>query len=460
VYAEGNGDDGCVILGTDADESVIHKYVSHFKEACIMLGYHFANSDTFITDDWFTYCEEIMAVPPTSKYGQRRANRLKSNVYSTYLDIVKLRLLIDTKKDRADFSSSTEGKVTGLGKDISYCEKDGSLKEKYLFSVSSIIQDISLNLRAEKYPVYLPYQIYGIGKMPMNWDLRTWFNSVKSQSSVCMRIVYYTLLELLGEKERNLTNRSGSVRFDKHFENEAYVEEHAIPDSHPIVQFAMVNPDEYDKYPDGVLAKLQSEKRLVPETEISKYYLYHERLRSLTEDVNKHDLFQNLRTVCEQLVIPSDDELLQTMSRFRDRFFQRPHMMRGMKKTRLYHHSIMKLLEEHDPLRVSTIEGLIGARNKFGKESYPRDKRAFTRHDRLVNNLEDWMHEAFLDIRNNREIPPVPTDLIEDDPVIKKTVMTTSKPVVIIVSDDRKLVLECEKFSSKIIYRISMKDWF
>jgi len=120
----------------------------------------------------------------------------------------------------------------------------------------------------------------------------------------------------------------------------------------------------------------------------------------------------------------------------------------------------MKLLEEHDPLRVSTIEGLIGARNKFGKESYPRDKRAFTRHDRLVNNLEDWMHEAFLDIRNNREIPPVPTDLIEDDPVIKKTVMTTSKPVVIIVSDDRKLVLECEKFSSKIIYRISMKDWF
>jgi len=459
VHAEGNGDDGSVVIGSNSAES-ISLYIDSFKEACIMMGYLFAKSDTFVTDDWFTYCEEIMAIPPTAKYSQRRANRLKTNTYSTYLDIVKLRYLIDTKKDRSDFSSSTEGKITGLGKDISYVQKDGSLKEKYIFSVSSIIQDISLNTRVQRYPVYLPSQIYGVGKMPMNWDPITWYNCVKSQSNICIRLVYYTLLELLCEIPKNLTNRVGSVRFDKHFENEAYVEEHSIPDDHPITSFSLVNPDEYDKYPPGVLAKLQSEKRLIPETEISKYYLYHERLRALTEIVNVHDLFNTLRIISSELPIPRDEELLEAMYRFRERFFGRPHMMRSFRKSRLYHRSILKLLEEHDPLRVTTIEGFIGMRNKYNKQSYPEDRKRFTRHDRLVDNLEDWLLEAQLDIRNGIEPREVPTDLIEDDPVIKKNIINSGKPVSIIVTDDRKLAIECEKASNKIIYRISMKDWF
>jgi len=199
---------------------------------------------------------------------------------------------------------------------------------------------------------------------------------------------------------------------------------------------------------------------LVPETEISKYYLYHERLRSLTEQVNKNDLFEVLRVTCEELIVPRDDELLRAMKKFRDMFFQRPHMMRAFRKTRLYHCSIEKLLQEHDPLRVSSIEGLIGLRNKFSKQSYPKDRKPVTRHERLVDRLEDWMLDAQILMRDGRDPGPVPTDLIEDDPVILKNSQSCLEPVLILVSDDRKLQLEIEKLTSKVVYRVSMKDWF
>jgi len=444
----GNGDDGVEIkAGPDAQ-----KWIDAFLTASKQLGYDLSEKDYFVTSDWFTYCEEVAMIPIDRFHTVPNAERLKDNRLLPYLDLPKFRLVIDTKKDRKDFASDTKGKYTLFGKDMEYVRKGGSEQENFLFGVASASQDVCLGLSYQKIPVYLPRQIFGIGKVPTNWNAVSWANAVMSQKSHPRNVTYTVMREMVGERAPCLTKLRGVLSGTGHFDKESFVEIKSIPADDPIKKFVCVPAGDWKKFPAGIIERLKGNGKLVPESKIQAYYLFQERVQELNQDLPV-DLFETIRSMSIELDVPNKEHLIRVATKMKEKFSLSPWMMSAGKEEDLYPIDVIRVLEESNPLRVDLPEWEYLKR--FHKK--PANDGPM---ERAIAELETWFYDNYELVLAGEEFPLPPVQVIEDDEVMILGAERSAADIIIFVTNDRKLVnLANNKLPGKHIWNVTVETW-
>jgi hypothetical protein len=449
VVHDGNGDDTAIILGSD-DTQKIMRWVSYFNKAAAMLGYDLSEDDFFVTSSWGTYCEEVFHIPLDRFNTVRTASKLKDNRLLPYLDHPKMRLVIDTRKDRRDYSSVKDGKYTLLGKDTEYAEQG---VEGHLFQVASVMQDICLGLRYERRPVYLPRQIFSVGKMPAFWNTESWANSIYSQIPKVSNVTVTALREILGDLPKNLTNMRSVKSMERHFDSEAVTEVFQIPEDDPIKNFIIVPRDLAHKIPPGVLDRLVQSKHLTTSSEVEALYLYMKRIETLSQEVLGTDLMEMVFSRCTEMKNYTLPETREVCERFKDEFYKKRWAIRPLLDVDYYFTEDIDEFRGSDPRNVDIPE--FDYIKRFGKRIPPDTPKR-----RAEEELYLWFVEWRQAILNDEfyELPPL--QLLEDDPFILQKISVASEEVIIIVTDDRKLTrLASNKFLDKMICRISVHNW-
>jgi hypothetical protein len=259
--------------------------------------------------------------------------------------------------------------------------------------------------------------------------------------------------EALGEVPTKITELRGVIRDTTHFEKEGIVETMEIPQDHPIKKYLIIKKEQASLFPPGTLEVLQRNKVLVPETEVKKYYLFHERLARLDQVVASSDLFDLVKTTAYNISDFSDEKLHEVVLRFVDKFKRSPWLLRYSADQDLYPEELISILAQSDPLRVRMPE--FTYLNRFR-----RRPKADSPYQREVANLATWFQDNYEDIIGGREYSLPPVNIIEDDPIIILNIQRMSEQFVIIVTDDVKLCrLAARKFPEKILGRISVVDW-
>nr|QIR30314.1 RNA-dependent RNA polymerase [Plasmopara viticola lesion associated narnavirus 35] len=448
VLGTGNGDDGNQI----ASGPLRYKYFDYFLEGCALLGYEISVDDTFITDDWMTYCEEVFRIPIDRFHTVLNSCRIDDSRISPYLDHPKGRLIIDTRKDRQDYSSDPKGKYTLMGKELEWVGKDGTKAISFLYSVSSAMQDVCLGLADRYEPVYLPRQIFGTGKPPPLWDVESWCNAIRSQRKWPKFLTISAMKETLGYMEANFTTLRGVVREQPHFAGEGVVEVFRIPEDDPIKKHRVVKADEWEKFPRGVIDKLVSGGRLVRESKLSGWYLFHKRMCGIL--TGTADLFEVARSMSNEVTEPTDEDIVGTVSAFVNRYKGRPWTLKQVFTEDIYNANIIEVMNHADPLRVDMPD--FNYLKRFG-----RKPKSDTPYQRELDRLELWFDDNYEDILAGREYELPPRAVIEDDDVLLMEVERSPSILHVLVTDDIKL---CKRIArrnqgEKIICRISCYNW-
>jgi len=448
IVHDGNGDDTIIILGADT-EAIITKWVCAYNSAAEMLGYKLSENDTFTTSSWGTYCEEVFCIPVDRFNTVATASKLKDNRLMPYLDHPKMRLVIDTKKDRSDYSSVIDGKVTLMGKDAWYA--DNGL-ESTLFAVASASQDICLGVRYEQKPMYLPHEIFSIGKTPRKWDVVSWTNAIWSQPAKVVNITTLAMKELLEEAPRFLTTHRAVKSAERHFQKELVSEEFQIPEDDPIRQLIVIPREKTHLFPLGVLQRLTDSKHLTTSEEVEGIYLFQKRIQELEQ--HQHvDLFENLRTKVKQEPEYTKAQVMQTVTKFKDRFYSSRYLLRRPREVDYYFTHHIDELRNSDPRKVS-IPGF-DYPDRFVKRLPANSPKA-----RAEEELYEWLNKEVENILGEREYSLPPKQLLEDDPIILQEIERSSGRYFIIVTDDRKLVnLARNKLIGRDIARMSIRNW-
>jgi len=161
-YEKGNGDDTSGLSDHPG-------YAEAHAECASLLGYERSPLDDVVTTDWGIYSEEYYHVPVHRHNTCKWGTRFKNSLLLPYLDVPKIRIMIDTQKDRIDFSSDPRGKATLLGHDAEYFNEKDPGPQQTIFSIASAFQDVGLALIDSPYPLYLPRQVFGVGRAPPQW---------------------------------------------------------------------------------------------------------------------------------------------------------------------------------------------------------------------------------------------------------------------------------------------------
>jgi hypothetical protein len=440
---QGNGDD---IVGiTDTKE-----YAEAHLEASTGLGYQHSPLDHVVTEDWGTYCEEWFHIPVEKINTCKWGTRFKNSGLLPYLDVPKIRTLIATAKDREDYSSDPKGKVTMLGHDAEYFSRFDPGPYSTIYSVCAALQDVSLATIDQDIPLFMPRQINGIGRPPPDWNVDSWM-AIMKHSRPWVSKYYLTVMHDINEGLDRISGYRGALKESNHFQKEMMVELFQIPEDDPIRRYIVINHDDWHLYPEGVLLKLITLGYLVPESKISKYYLFQERLMKLEQDLPEADLFQTVkRKMIEYPTIDVESqEARDIVERFSEDYRDQPYQLNIGREENLYHAHAIEKLAEGDPLRVEHDFPLI---KKFRKRERPQ-----TTYEENGVLLYQWFMKAFPLLREGELADPPPTDIIEDDPIIVQTISQGGHDIYVIATDDVRLYRLClNKFPDTWVFRISV----
>nr|WPR16647.1 MAG: RNA-dependent RNA polymerase [Streptophyte associated narna-like virus 16] len=441
----GNGDDGI-----DLTPSL--EFCDRKLECAEMLGYRSSPDDTFVTEDWGTYCEEVFHMPVSRFNTCATGVRLKNTSVLPYLDFPKIRVMIDTQKDRQDFSSDPRGKATLLGHDQEYVMNSKG-PEETIFAVASAIQDVNLGLIDRPEPIYMPRQCVGIGKPPPYWSVDSWCNIINNSRHWHRKYYLRSMFEYLSGVQ-GLTAFRGILKESRHFEKEALVEILEIPEDDPLKQHVLIRRDQHMLFPEGVINKLITLNYLIPESKIAKYYLFEKRLQSLRQDHKELDVFESVRMYMTTLEIPETLPVRQLVTNFVQTFKNTPYSLKFNRTENLYDWTTLKRVREGDPL-VVTSKGQMPVLKKFFKQIKPDSP-----YKRAGLELYDWFSDNWFNVLNEREYDPPPVAIIADDPVMIHTVYNGGADIFYFVTDDKKLVnLARNKVPSAHIGHISLRSW-
>jgi hypothetical protein len=440
AYEEGNGDDTVA----PCDDPL---YAVYHSECATMLGYERSPLDDVLTSDWGTYCEEWFHLPVSSTNTCQWGTRSKTNALLPYLDVPKIRCMIATQKDRIDFSSDPRGKVTLLGHDQEYINRnDSSGPQNAIFAIASAIQDITLATIDDPIPLFLPRQVNGVGKPPPFWSIESWVNIIKRCSRWHAKY-YINCMDELNCGESGISGYRGALKQQNHFDKEMLVELFEIPRDDPIRRYIVVKSDGWSDFPEGVLLKLITLGYLIPESKLSKYYLFQERLEQLEQDT-KRDLFEVIKSKMVELPDYTPEETKEVITEFVSNYRDAPYRLHVGKEENLYAAESIVKLEEGNPLVVSD-------------HPYPLKKK-FSKRTRPTNSYEEnglylyqWFMGAVISRNRGEDFGLPPTDIIEDDPIIIREISDGGADVFFIATDDLKLVrLANNKFPDTWTFRI------
>jgi hypothetical protein len=449
VVSTGNGDDGNHFVAGD----LRYYYCECFQAAAKMLGYELSIDDTFITEEWATYCEEVYRIPIDRFHTVRNASRIKDSRVSPYLDHPKGRLIIDTKKDRQDYSSDPKGKYTLLGKEMEYVRKDSSRGINFLYGVSSACQDICLGLRDRFEPLSLPREIFGVGKPPSDWRVGSWTNQLMNYRKWPRWVTIEVMKEMIGERKPHFTTLRGVMRDTKHFDGEGIVEVKALKEDDPIKKYRILKKDQWKFIPPGVLEKLINAGRLVRESKVSGYHLFHQRLCGmLSEQV---DLFEVIKSMSHDVKDIERHEVTRVVSEFRKRYVNNPWTLRSELQEDLYPSNIIDILANADPLKVNLDLPYL--------KRFNRRPRSDTPYKRDMDRLETWFHDQYEDMLElGIWSEPPPQEQLSDDEILLQIIANprSQYDAYIIVTDDIRLAKKAGRmFPEVMIGRISCHDW-
>jgi len=448
VVHAGNGDDTIIIVGADTNDQA-DTWLKAYNFCTEALGYRISQNDFFITSTWGTYCEEVFHIPVDRFNTVKTASKLKDNRLMPYLDHPKMRLVIDTVKDRRDYSSDISGKITLLGKDLEYAEAGHEAK---LFDVASAMQDICLGVRYEQKPIYLPRQIYNVGKVPAFWKTESWANAIWSMPAKVVNISIRSMLEIMGELPQNLTKLRSVRSSERHFDGEAVSEVFTIPEDDPIKQLCIVRREDTHRIPPGVLERLTDSKHLCTSRDVEALYLFMKRLETL-EQTLECDLFELLRTKVSPLHEYTKNDVIRVCGRFRKKFVNNKWTLKRPFDVDYYYTSHIDDLRKCDPRTVNVEFEYMQTR--FTKRLPPDTPKR-----RAEEELFEWFNRCVDDLIAGNQTDLPPTQILEDDPYIIQRVDMLGYEVNIIVTNDRKLTrLIQNKFPQKLIMRISIENW-
>jgi hypothetical protein len=449
TVSTGNGDDGNhFVAGPHRIQ-----YCLAFKHAASMLGYDLSEDDTFITEDWATYCEEVYRIPIDRFHTVRNGVRVKDSRISPYLDHPKGRLIIDTKKDRQDYSSDPKGKYTLLGKEMEYVRKDSNRGINFLYSVSSACQDICLGLRDRFEPLSLPREIFGVGKPPSNWSVGSWVNQLRNYRKWPRWVTIEVMKELIGERVPHFTTLRGVMRESQHFAGEGIIEVKALKDDDPLKKYRIIKADEWKKIPPGVLERLTNSGRLVRESKLSGYYLFHQRMMGmLSEQV---DLFETIKSMSHDVKDVDDDEISRVVTIFRNKYMKAPWLLKSELTEDLYPSWIIDVMADADPLKVDLDLPYL--------RRFNRRPRSDTPYKRDMDRLETWFMDNYEEmLETGIWKDPPPQEQLSDDEIILSIIDNPRSvyDAYIIITDDIRLAKKAGRmFPHKMIGRISCHDW-
>jgi hypothetical protein len=266
-------------------------------------------------------------------------------------------------------------------------------------------------------------------------------------------LCYTILKEVAGVTKPLLTKLKGVMSRETHFESEKYVEIKQIPSNHPIRKFVTVKKEDWGKFPPGVLNRLRSSKRLIPESKIQAMFLFQERVQSLQQDSKNSDLFEVIASMSIETVDPTYDQCLDICRKVRSRYIGCAHLLHATYEEDLYPRQIIEVLRKSDPLRVDLPE--FQYLERFTKR-LPSD----TPLERAIDELDRWFDDNFEAILAGDHYDLPPRQAINDDDVMILEAQRSSKTINIFVTDDIKLwKLAHNKLPEKEIMRISIHNW-
>jgi hypothetical protein len=234
------------------------------------------------------------------------------------------------------------------------------------------------------------------------------------------------------------------------------VELYEIPQDDPIRQHILVHSDEWADYPEGVLLKLVTLGHLVPESKLSKYYLFQRRLTELEQDLPDADMFQVVKRKMKAYptIDTESQEALDIVRRFSEDYKDQPYRLNIGKEENLYSIKVIEEIEKGNPLRVSMDD--FPLLKKFGKAN-----KAMTKYEEQGALLYEWFLGAYVAKIRGQEVGPPPTDIIEDDPVIIHEIYHGGADIHVIVTDDVKLYrLALNKYPDTWVFRMSVFHHF
>jgi hypothetical protein len=257
--------------------------------------------------------------------------------------------------------------------------------------------------------------------------------------------------ELLGDTKQLLTELRGVIRDQPHFSGEGVVEVLSIPEDDPLKRFRILKKSDWEKFPPGVIEKLTNGNRLVRESKLSAYYLFHRRMTGILEE--RTDLFEVARSLSTETAPFPPEVEEDVIRRFVKYFGEKPWLLRKEMSEDLYPQKIIKIMADADPLRVDMELGYL--------KRFTSRPRSDTPYKRSLDELENWFDNNYEDILQGvRPEEPPPQAIISDDEVIIDIIVHGKFQSYMIVTDDVRMARKAARESpEKLVMRVPCRDW-
>jgi hypothetical protein len=374
------------------------------------------------------FTEELIRVPLHISDTIDRIKKTRKWGRSIYVDGIKIRLLIDVRKNRDDYSYSPTGRISQFGKDMSFLKKRSD--PRALFHLGSMIQDVCLHTDTHDGAVYFPHHIIGEGKPPLFDNprnvLRFWLRQnngahMASLLRIAVESLFYRTDRGLGSVRSDLLlNASVGMR---HSKNEAWRVTFKPIDDESFKIHQLPSVPRYEKFTAPILSRLS--EFIISEREIVGAQAKSEFITSLLEE--RDVPIRPFRLIdIEPGEIPATTEEIKEFFKV---WLNDPNSFRAIKLERYYdREAVEDLLGERYPLSVPL---KLEPSFTILRERPRKDKL----EDHEAVALYEWLKKAYSDPEN---VVDIPRENLSDDEFILDD-LYLNRPIIFLVSDDIKL---------------------
>jgi hypothetical protein len=395
------------------------------------LGLVPSEDDEVVSDRYGFYAEELITIPRTNRE-TIDATGAASGRELPYIDVPKVRLLMDIRKDRADFSSTVMGRIYQFGKELEYVNRPN--RYQGLFHIGSWIQDLCLDLRHKPEFVYFPRSLVGGGK-PILFQNRDNFKEFIALHK-CGRLIgrYYFLMDQSVQSDFNF----GIVPrfFTKTSEDRlVLVKQRELPEQ--VVDLKLFQTRKKKWYQPLVVGRLK--KYIISETEILS------RLNQLEELFSEVPV--TVSATVENIATSETrprDEIINT---FLD-LWEGNSMLLGRNAQENWYprEEVLKILDLQNPLHVEIPVQWTGKK----KTNMSAERMLERERDELA--LYKWV------IDTADGLPP--KEIIADDPVIIDQIQNiTMRDIYIVTADMAMAKYASSRYWRKNIHVIKPRRW-
>lgn len=402
-----------------------------YNETVSSLGFVPSKDDEVVSDRYGFYAEELYKVPQSNRdtidaIGPGSPRDLP------YIDVPKIRLLMDIRKDRADFSSTACGRIFQFGKEMEYVNRPNRFQA--VFHIGSWIQDLCLDLRHKPEFVYFPRSLVSAGKplLFQNRDNFVDFIQIHKDGRLLRR--YHYLMDTAVHSEVNF----GIVPrfFTKTSEDRlVLVKDTELPEQ--VIPLKLFQSRKKKWYQPLVVQRLH--QYLISETEIKA------RLNQLEELFSEKPVAEP--ATVENVAVSAEEIRPETLKAFLD-LWEGNSMLLGRNAMESWYprEEVLRILDLENPLHVEIpikwwgLEGGIPAERMLEKE-------------RHAAQLYEWL-------LNTADDSDPPTDIIADDPAIINEIMDIPDRDIYVATDDVAMLRYASSICwRKNVIRISARRW-